>query len=250
MGCLHGPTTLAPFAAGWRGQRRAIQSGWRKLCRGRFRRYVFAAVRQIWSVLDFKPKTPRLWHQDGILDAVFSPDGRTLATAGEDEAVRIWNSSSGAPLTPSLPQPAKVDHVIFSPDSQLLLVSCRTSWLRVFHVATGQLVCDPIPFGGSVALAEFTQGSDGVNYAAPDGSITTVPLHLPPSPLITFVQRPNSSHTIAFHRLVSNDWTLHRFWHDGVPHINYRKAEGMQICRTDRSISGRSSPSVMNRCGL
>jgi WD40 repeat protein len=47
---------------------------------------------RLWRVEDGKPLTePLSRHQDGVLSASFSPDGKTLATASRDQTVILWD---------------------------------------------------------------------------------------------------------------------------------------------------------------
>jgi eukaryotic-like serine/threonine-protein kinase len=123
---------------------------------------------QVWSANDLKPVTPKLWHEDGILDATFSPDSRMLATCGEDHFLRLWDARSGASLISPVRQAQKVDFVNFSPDSRLLVISCRNSYLQVYHCATGEPVSDYLFHGASEARATFLS-NDRLMYSGPDG---------------------------------------------------------------------------------
>ena len=80
--------------------------------------------------------TPLTGHTGTVNSVVFSPDGRTLATGGGDQSVRLWNITDpvrpnplGAPLTG---QTDIVHSLAFSPNGRILAVGDRT--VRLWNV--------------------------------------------------------------------------------------------------------------------
>ncbi len=60
-------------------------------------------------------------HSDGVQDASFSADGKTIVTAGRDNTVRVWNAQNGDPLMVLHTHKATVRSATFTHKSMAIL---------------------------------------------------------------------------------------------------------------------------------
>jgi WD40 repeat protein len=56
-----------------------------------------------------------------VIALAMAPDGRTLATSGEDETVRLWHVATGAELCTLDKPPGTIISLAFSPDGTALV---------------------------------------------------------------------------------------------------------------------------------
>lgn len=88
----------------------------------------------------------RAGHTAKVTAVVFSPDGKVLASASNDQTIQLWNVASGRPIGRPLVDSAKVKGVAFQPRDPRLLASVNTDGdIRLWDVATGK------PAGPAVA---------------------------------------------------------------------------------------------------
>lgn len=78
-------------------------------------------------------------HGDTIYNLMFSPDGRTLATASRDGTAKLWDAASGK-LTATLRHDRKVTRLAFTPDGQTVATGSEDRTARLWDVATGRLI--------------------------------------------------------------------------------------------------------------
>ncbi|WP_157269662.1 nSTAND1 domain-containing NTPase [Azohydromonas aeria] len=98
-----------------------------------------------------------------LLDLAWSPDGRRIATAHGDHALRLWDAATGRPLgEPLRGHGDRVLAVAFSPDGRWIASAGADRTVRRWDAATGQ------PQGA--ALAGHTDRVTGVAFS-PDGAV-------------------------------------------------------------------------------
>lgn len=66
---------------------------------------------------------------------VYSPDGRTLAVAGDEGTLQLWDTASHQPIGSPLPTPGDTVHaLVFSADGSRLYASGTRSALETYDV--------------------------------------------------------------------------------------------------------------------
>jgi WD40 repeat protein len=97
-------------------------------------------------------------HESTVISAVFSPNGRTVATVSGDfnkSTVRFWDARSGKPLIPlSKHQPFVVD-VAFSPDGGSVLTGSWDGTVQFWDARNGKSLAPPLQLQDSLRTLAF-----------------------------------------------------------------------------------------------
>jgi serine/threonine protein kinase/WD40 repeat protein len=150
---------------------------------------------QVWRIDSHKPQGKPLMHGSYVNRAVFSPDGKSVATASSDFTARLWNSLTGEPAGPALGHRGPVFHVAFSPDSRIMITENFTwngydsAQLRLWEMRTQQELSPTILWTENFTDAPlFTE--DGRSLIGRDSGmqIDVAPMEWPVADLIKLAQ--------------------------------------------------------------
>jgi WD40 repeat protein/HEAT repeat protein len=149
--------------------------------------------------------TIRFRHASAVTCIAFSPDGKVLASVGDDGMLCLWDAATGKPLRRFREHDGKADlsrwrrliqddnffHVAFSADGNTLVSATMNGSVRVWDTRTGKLRHNFIqPCRVSTHLGDYLLGAGAVALAR-DGTKLAALVNIPEGP----VQRHGGSAT-------------------------------------------------------
>ena len=112
-------------------------------------------------------------HEGGVYAVDFSPDGRLLASAGNDGTVTIADAATGELVVPPIPIGSPTWGVAFDPSGSILASGSDDRRIRLWDPATGEPLGPPLEgHRGAVNFLAFTR--DGKTLASGSGDQTVI----------------------------------------------------------------------------
>jgi WD40 repeat protein len=144
--------------------------------------------RASFTVWDTETGKPALQHEEGkatgaFARLAFSPDGKTLATGGDDCAVQLWDVATGKNTATFEGFPGRIMCLAFSPDGKILACGHKTmesgkganprrGAVRLYETATGKALATLKGDPGPVAPLAFSPNGRLLATGSWNGKIT------------------------------------------------------------------------------
>jgi len=91
----------------------------------------------LWDLGTQTPRENLAGHTSKVMAALFSPEGKTLATAGADQTIRLWNPATGQQLAVLNGHTDAVSSLAFLPDGKTLVSAGWDHTVKLWEVASG-----------------------------------------------------------------------------------------------------------------
>ena len=111
-----------------------------------------------------------LQHVNRVNSAQFSPDGKHIVTASDDNTARVWDAKTGEPVTEPLKHEDSVNSAQFSPDGKYIVTASYDYTARVWDAKTGEPVTESLRHEGPVYSAQFSPDGKYIVTASDDNT--------------------------------------------------------------------------------
>jgi WD40 repeat protein len=130
-----------------------------------------AAENALRQALSASRETGRLLgHEDWVLKAQFSPDGRRAVTSSLDGTARVWDTSTGETVAVLREVEAEIVPASFSPGGDRVVGAASDNTARVWDAESGDALAVLRGHSQTLTYAEFSLDGDRIVTASTDGT--------------------------------------------------------------------------------
>lgn len=120
---------------------------------------------------DGGPLVEMIGHNDVIQTAIFSPDGKRVATASYDRTITLWEVATGKPTRSFTGHNGAILSIAISPDGKLLVSGSADETVKVWDVESGQRLDTMSQSQGEVHAVAITPDGEHVIAGSADNRL-------------------------------------------------------------------------------
>lgn len=125
---------------------------------------------QMWDAASGQAIGPLMQHASGVRTAHFSPDGKRVVTASNDNSARLWDVDTGAPIGQPMLHQNRAYTAEFGPDGTRVVTASTDKTARVWDGFTGKPITPPMQHQRDVRSAFFSPDGARVVTASDSGT--------------------------------------------------------------------------------
>ncbi|WP_225894504.1 AAA-like domain-containing protein, partial [Atlanticothrix silvestris] len=110
-------------------------------------------------------------HSNWAISVVFSPDGKTLASASDDKTIKLWDRDTGKLISTLKGHGESVISVVFSPDGKTLASASFDKTIKLWDRDTGKVISTLEGHGAPVYSVVFSPDGKTLASASRDNTI-------------------------------------------------------------------------------
>ncbi|MGV0104293.1 hypothetical protein NSTCB13_02956 [Nostoc sp. DSM 114160] len=110
-------------------------------------------------------------HENSVLSVAISPDGKTIASSGDDGTIKLWNLATGKLIASLKGHFQQVNVVVISPDGKLLVSASDDNTIKIWNLATRKQIRTLIGHSDSVHALAISADSETLVSASDDNTI-------------------------------------------------------------------------------
>ncbi|MEH2272232.1 MAG: serine/threonine-protein kinase [Nostoc sp.] len=110
-------------------------------------------------------------HESSVLSVAISPDGKTIASSGDDRKIKLWNLATGKQISSLNAYSQQVNAVAISPDGKTLVGGGDDNTIKVWNLATEKQIRTLTGHSDSVHALAISADSQTLVSGSDDNTI-------------------------------------------------------------------------------
>ncbi|MEH1935978.1 MAG: serine/threonine-protein kinase [Nostoc sp.] len=110
-------------------------------------------------------------HESSVLSVAISPDGKTIASSGGDNTIKLWNLETGKQISSLKGHSQQVNVVAISPDGKTLVSGSDDNTIKIWNLATRKLIRTLAGHSDSVHALAISADSETLVSGSDDNTI-------------------------------------------------------------------------------